>query len=295
MINQQRTAATATKNIPVQQELLLANELFIQDIEIVKQSRKKFSSILSIAAMLLVPVISTILVIRYISNSYSHSKPVVTTSSQPVQSSVNNSDDTRHPDTTLSATGENARIASLTGKKAPANTPKSRSSYRTSTPVRKSTRSDFVPSSSEPTSLYRAEPYIPHTTRTPSYSQDIEASDIPETSTDNRPNVSSSEGLNDIDRSVFYRPANSKTSGTLVSANDRSPQIARLARQYKGRLASTLEHSGDYYKLKLIIPEKKLTPFKKDLAKIVEYASYTDVPEESIADLRCIILETHFR
>ncbi|MBN1758712.1 MAG: hypothetical protein JW863_10360 [Chitinispirillaceae bacterium] len=101
--------------------------------------------------------------------------------------------------------------------------------------------------------------------------------------------------MNDIDRSVFYRPANSKTSGTLVSANDRSPQIARLARQYKGRLASTLEHNGDYYKLKLIIPEKKLTLFKKDLAKIVEYASYTDVPEESIADLRCIILETHFR
>ncbi len=79
------------------------------------------------------------------------------------------------------------------------------------------------------------------------------------------------------------------------SPRNKIPLIANLAQQFDGQLYATLERNGDYYKLKLALPDKQVTPFKKALAKMVQYASYTNVPEESIPGKRCIILETHIR
>ena len=77
--------------------------------------------------------------------------------------------------------------------------------------------------------------------------------------------------------------------------NNKVYLVANLAQLHGGQLKQTLEHNGDYYKLKLLIPGKELLQFKKDLAKMVEYASYTNVPEDSLPEKSCLILETHFR
>lgn len=118
------------------------------------------------------------------------------------------------------------------------------------------------------------------------------------------------EGSDNFDRSEFYLPATAGKSsrrsptaaanrGDIASGEtlprNKIPLIANLAQQFDGQLYATLERNGDYYKLKLALPDKQVMPFKKALAKMVQYASYTDVPEESIPGKRCVILEAHIR
>ena len=131
---------------------------------------------------------------------------------------------------------------------------------------------------------------------------------------DKKPVFSPSDATDQFDRSAFYIPSDTRNSGnryrssrgssSRYSGNDApsySPVrnkeylVANIAQLHGGQLKQTLEHNGDYYKIKLVIPEKRLLQFKKDLAKMVEYASYTSIPDESNADNTCLILETHFR
>lgn len=87
----------------------------------------------------------------------------------------------------------------------------------------------------------------------------------------------------------------SNTAPSQSSTGNKVNIVVNIAQLHGGQLKQTLDHNGDYYKLKLVVPPKQLLSFKKAVAKMVEYASYTNVPEESEPNATCLILETHFR
>jgi hypothetical protein len=123
----------------------------------------------------------------------------------------------------------------------------------------------------------------------------------------------------DIDNTIqFYEPVNtpgrsagrssSRTSSrrshrsSQAEAPDQSPvrrnrtrMIAGMVHSFGGTFISLLEHNGDYYKMKLSLPDGKVEPFKNALAKKTIIASFSVSTVSSLDRTSTIILEMHSR
>ncbi|MBN1575741.1 MAG: hypothetical protein JW913_04265 [Chitinispirillaceae bacterium] len=88
----------------------------------------------------------------------------------------------------------------------------------------------------------------------------------------------------------------SRTDGSdhQPAVSNRIGMISGLAGSFGGRLDKILEHNGDYYKLRIVIPERNVEPFKAALSQkaIVSYAFTAKV---SSSDSSIITFEMHVK
>ena len=113
-----------------------------------------------------------------------------------------------------------------------------------------------------------------------------------------------------IDRTAFYVPSgvkvprskNNRKGFTIdrptavhsdPAEQDKIRLLAHLAQRHGGFFSSLIEHNGDYYKVKVYIPGRKIDPFKQALARKVEFASYKNLPEDDIKEKICLLIEFH--
>jgi hypothetical protein len=126
-------------------------------------------------------------------------------------------------------------------------------------------------------------------------------------------------GMDIDERIAFYEPVNANKNRKTGSGGSRSNQmkqagktsavqavnslsagggkrggvIADIIRRNGGTVDSVLEHNGDYYKVKLFLPGKKLESFQKALASKAIFASFTVAPVLPGGSTLEIIVETH--
>ena len=277
---QQPNTYAGGKKLTIQQEFLLASELFIDDVFLIRKRERRLL-LLASALIILFLVLSAGLVL-WIRRGNDNRSILQVPAARPATATlqhVNKSVKTAAADSPRVAAGHSLPEQSTSGE-------------------------SFSPQSSHDNS--RAKRNTAGASRTPrplSRAGRQQLASLP------KPPTSLSDTTNRFDRSTFYMSADARRSGSRQRTSRYSGKstpspspvsnkdfiVANIAQLHGGQLKKTLEHNGDYYKLKLVIPEKRLLQFKKDLAKLVEYASYSTISRESDPENTCFILETHFR
>ena len=91
------------------------------------------------------------------------------------------------------------------------------------------------------------------------------------------------------------RYSHAETPNQSSVRRNRTRMIAGMVHSFGGTFMNLLEHNGDYYKMKLSLPDGKVEAFKIELAKKTIIASFSVSTISSMRQTSIIVLEMHSR